>query len=141
MLTRIVEFSVRRPGLVIGLACALLIYGIVVASRTRYDVFPEFAPPQVEIQTEAPGLDPEQVEVLVTTPIEQSITGTSGVAIVRCRSKCIASHSGLTSIAIAKRTSVTPPTTTVIQTGNRRAGSGVIGSVDIANPGSPISSR
>jgi len=62
MLTRIVEFSVRRPGLVIGLACALLIYGIVVASRTRYDVFPEFAPPQVEIQTEAPGLDPEQVE-------------------------------------------------------------------------------
>ena len=86
MLTRVVEFSVRRPGLVIGLACALLMYGIVVASRTRYDVFPEFAPPQVEIQTEAPGLDPEQVEVLVTTPIEQAITGTAGVAIVRSQS-------------------------------------------------------
>ena len=86
VLTRIVEFSVRRPGLVIGLACALLIYGVVVASRTPYDVFPEFAPPQAEIQTEAPGLDPEQVEVLVTTPIEQAITGTSGVAISRSQS-------------------------------------------------------
>jgi CzcA family heavy metal efflux pump len=86
MLTGIVRFSVRRPGLVIGLACALLIYGVVVASRTRYDVFPEFAPPQVEIQTEARGLDPEQVEVLVTTPIEQAITGTSGVAVVRSQS-------------------------------------------------------
>jgi CzcA family heavy metal efflux pump len=86
VLTRIVELSVRRPGLVIGLACALLIYGVVVASRTRYDVFPEFAPPQAEVQTEAPGLDPEQVEVLVTTPVEQAITGTAGVAIVRSQS-------------------------------------------------------
>ena len=86
MLTPIVRLSVRRPGLVIGIATALLIYGVVVASRTRYDVFPEFAPPQVEIQTEASGLAPEQVEVLVTTPIEQAITGTTGVAVVRSQS-------------------------------------------------------
>jgi CzcA family heavy metal efflux pump len=49
-------------------------------------VFPEFAPPEVEVRTETPGLTPEQVEVLITTPIENAITGTAGVAAVRSQS-------------------------------------------------------
>jgi len=51
-----------------------------------YDVFPEFAPPEVSIQTEAPGLSPEQVEVLVTQPIENAINGVSGIESLRSRS-------------------------------------------------------
>jgi CzcA family heavy metal efflux pump len=86
MLSAIVRFAVRRPGLVIGVAVALVVYGLSVLANTRYDVFPEFAPPEVEIQTESPGLAPEQVEVLVTTPLEQALTGTTGVAAVRSQS-------------------------------------------------------
>jgi CzcA family heavy metal efflux pump len=86
VLSAIVRFAVYRPGLVIGIAVAFLIYGLSVLASTRYDVFPEFAPPEVEIQTESPGLAPEQVEVLVTTPLEQALTGTTGVAAVRSQS-------------------------------------------------------
>jgi Cu/Ag efflux pump CusA len=71
---------------VIALGAALLLYGMTVVAGTHYDVFPEFAPPQVSVQTEAPGLAPEQVEVLVTTPIERVINGTQGVATVRSQS-------------------------------------------------------
>lgn len=71
----IIAFSIRFRGVVIALACLLLLYGAYSLHRAKYDVFPEFAPPQVGIQTEAPGLTPEQVETLVTTPIETQING------------------------------------------------------------------
>src|SRR6266436_5087361 len=86
MLSAIVRFSIRFRGVVISLACALLVYGIVSLSHVPYDVFPEFAPPEVSIQTEAPGLSPEQVEVLVTQPIENAINGVSGIESLRSRS-------------------------------------------------------
>jgi CzcA family heavy metal efflux pump len=86
MLNGIVRFSIRFRGIAISLACALLVYGIYSLTRVPYDVFPEFAPPQVSIQTEAPGLSPEQVEVLVTQPIENSINGISGIETLRSRS-------------------------------------------------------
>ncbi len=86
MLNAVVRFSVRHNGIVIALAAALLLYGFTVLSRAKYDVFPEFAPPLVNIQTEAPGLSPEQVEVLVTKPIEDAINGASGIATVRSQS-------------------------------------------------------
>lgn len=86
MVNAIVRFSIRFRGIVISLACALLVYGTFSLSRVPYDVFPEFAPPQVSIQTEAPGLSPEQVEVLVTQPIENAINGVSGIESLRSRS-------------------------------------------------------
>ncbi|HEY8623435.1 MAG TPA: efflux RND transporter permease subunit, partial [Casimicrobiaceae bacterium] len=86
MLSAIVRFSVRFRGIVIALAVVLLLYGLSVLSTTRYDVFPGFATPRVAIQTEAPGFTPEQVEVLVTTPIENAINGVTGIASVRSQS-------------------------------------------------------
>ncbi len=86
MLNAIVRLSVRHRGVVIALAAAFLLYGGLVLARTKYDVFPEFAPPQVSIQTEVPGLTPEQVEILVTQPIENAINGVQGIASVRSQS-------------------------------------------------------
>ena len=86
MLSAIVRFSVRYRGIVIALSIATLLYGVTVLMHAQYDVFPEFAPPQVQIQTESPGLSPEQVEVLVTKPIEDAINGAPGIATVRSQS-------------------------------------------------------
>src|SRR5260370_38723309 len=69
-----------------SLSCMLLAYGTYALGRANYDVFPEFAPPQVGIQTEAPGLTPEQVEILVTRPIENAINGAAGVQTLRSTS-------------------------------------------------------
>ena len=70
-LVRVIEFSLRFRGVVLILAAVCVAFGFYSLSRAKYDVFPEFAPPQVVIQTEAPGLAPEQVEVLVTQPVEK----------------------------------------------------------------------
>src|SRR5216683_6057520 len=86
MLNAIVRFSIRFRGVAISLACALLVYGVLSLSRVPYDVFPEFAPPEVSIQTETPGLSPEQVEVLVTQPIENVINGVEGIESLRSSS-------------------------------------------------------
>lgn len=86
MLTSIVRFSVRFRGIIVALACLLLGYGIYTIYQSRLDVFPEFAPPLVVIQTEAPGLGPEQVEVLVTQQIENALGGTIGVESLRSQS-------------------------------------------------------
>ncbi|MDE2361172.1 MAG: efflux RND transporter permease subunit [Hyphomicrobiales bacterium] len=75
----IIAFSIRFRGVVIALGVLLLVYGVVSLLSAKYDVFPEFAPPQVSIQTEAPGLTPEQVEMLVTTPIETDVNGVPGI--------------------------------------------------------------
>ncbi len=86
MLTGIVRFSVRFRGVIIALACLLLGYGIYTVFQSRLDVFPEFTPPLIVIQTEAPGLSPEQVEVLVTQQIENALGGTLGVESMRSSS-------------------------------------------------------
>jgi CzcA family heavy metal efflux pump len=83
MLTSIVRFSLRFRGVVIALACMLVGYGLYALASAKYDVFPEFAPPLVVIQTEASGLSPEQVEVLVTQPIENAVNGVSGIESLR----------------------------------------------------------
>jgi CzcA family heavy metal efflux pump len=86
MLNRIVHFSLRFRGVVVALACLLTGYGIYVAARAKLDVFPNFVPPQVVVQTEAPGLSPEQVEQLVTRPIETTINGLGNMDSLRSES-------------------------------------------------------
>ncbi|WP_407175934.1 efflux RND transporter permease subunit [Bradyrhizobium sp. STM 3562] len=82
----IIGFAIRFRGIVAALACLLVAYGVYALGRAKYDVFPEFAPPQVSIQTEAVGLTPEQVEILVTRPIENAISGVSGIRTLRSTS-------------------------------------------------------
>lgn len=79
----VVAFAVRFRGIVLALATLLLGYGAVSLTQAKYDGFPEFAPPQVGVQAEAPGLTAEQVEVLVTQPIENAINGVPGVESLR----------------------------------------------------------
>ncbi|HEY8623735.1 MAG TPA: efflux RND transporter permease subunit, partial [Casimicrobiaceae bacterium] len=86
MLSSIVRFSIRFRGIVISLACLLAGYGIYTLYRSTLDVFPEFAPPLAIIQTEAPGLSTEQVEALVTQPIENAMGGTPGLETLRSKS-------------------------------------------------------
>lgn len=94
----LVSFAIRFRGIVLALACSLFGYGLFALGNAKYDVFPEFAPPQVAIQTEAPGLTPEQVEILVTQPIETSINGLAGVESMRS-----ASIQGLSVITVVFR--------------------------------------
>ncbi len=82
----VIGFAIRFRGVIVALALVLLGYGTLSVMRAKYDVFPEFAPPQVGIQTEAPGLTAEQVEILVTQPIENSINGVPAVQSLRSSS-------------------------------------------------------
>ncbi len=82
----VIALAIRFRGIVLALACVVVVYGLYGLSRARYDVFPEFAPPQVAIQTESVGLTPEQVETLVTRPIEIAINGLPGVQRVQSTS-------------------------------------------------------
>jgi CzcA family heavy metal efflux pump len=86
MLSWLVSTSVRLRLVLLALCVALLVFGYRTLRRAPLDVFPEFAPPIVEIQTEAPGLSTEQVEHLVTIPIENSLTGIPSVRTVRSKS-------------------------------------------------------
>jgi CzcA family heavy metal efflux pump len=86
MLNGILKWSIAQRWLVVIGAIIVTILGIHTISQMPLDVFPNFAPPQVEIQTEAPGLAPEEVESLVTYPIESAINGTPGLETVRSAS-------------------------------------------------------
>jgi CzcA family heavy metal efflux pump len=86
MLQTVIHFSLRFRGIVIALAGALAGYGVYSFTQAHYDVFPEFAPPQVVIQAEAPGLSPEQVETLVTQPVENVVNGVEGIEALRSQS-------------------------------------------------------
>jgi CzcA family heavy metal efflux pump len=86
MLNWIVHFSLRYRGVVVVLACVLVGYGIYTAQNSKLDVLPNFVPPQVDVQTEAPGLSPEQVEMLVTRPIETMINGLGQMESLRSES-------------------------------------------------------
>src|SRR4051812_23295082 len=86
MLQAIVQFSLRFRGVIIALACVLLGYGIYIAWHSKLDVFPDFVQPQVVVQTEAPGLSPEQVELLVTRPLENALNGLGGLESIRSES-------------------------------------------------------
>ncbi|MUG93367.1 CusA/CzcA family heavy metal efflux RND transporter [Scytonema sp. UIC 10036] len=86
MLSAIIKWAIARRWLVILGAIIITLWIFQTIIQMPLDVFPSFAPPQVEIQTEAPGLAPEEVESLVTLPIESAINGTPGVTAVRSSS-------------------------------------------------------
>src|SRR4026208_2486002 len=86
MLRWIVETSLNLRVLVVALAAAFLVIGPQTARHAPLDVFPEFAPPLVEIQTEAPGLSTEEVESLVTVPLENALNGVSWLKTIRSKS-------------------------------------------------------
>ncbi|MEW6207250.1 MAG: efflux RND transporter permease subunit [Acidobacteriota bacterium] len=86
MLNRIIQWSLNNRLLVVVAAVALLIYGGIVTLRAHVDVFPDLTAPTVTILTESHGLAPEEVESLVTLPIEAAMNGTAGVFRVRSNS-------------------------------------------------------
>ena len=82
----LVETALRLRILVVALAIVLIGVGLRSADDVPLDVFPEFAPPVVEIQTEVPGISTEEVESLVTVPIENSLNGIPFLQTVRSKS-------------------------------------------------------
>ena len=86
MMSALVRFSIRFSGVIIGLATLVVLYGIHSLNNSNLDVFPEFSPTQIVIQTESPGLSAELVESLVSQPIETSLAGTVGIESMRSQS-------------------------------------------------------
>ena len=86
MMSALVRFSIRFSGVIIGLASLVVLYGLYSLTRSNLDVFPEFSPTQIIIQTESSGLSAELVESLVSQPIESSIAGTVGIQNMRSQS-------------------------------------------------------
>lgn len=86
MLKALVTTSLKLRGVVIVLAVLLLIAGVRTLPSSQLDVFPEFAPPLVEIQTEAPGLSTTEVESLVTVPLENAMNGLNSLKTLRSKS-------------------------------------------------------
>ncbi|MCY7366641.1 MAG: CusA/CzcA family heavy metal efflux RND transporter [Chamaesiphon sp.] len=86
MLNSFVKWSISQRWLVVGISLMISLWGWMVVSQMSLDVFPNFAPPQVEIQAEAPGLAPEEVEALVTRPIKSAVNGTPGLTELRSSS-------------------------------------------------------
>ena len=86
MLRYLVEISLRQRVVVITLALVLIGWGLYATSRSKLDVLPDFVQPQVVVQTEAPGLAPEQVEALVTRPVETALNGAGNLESIRSES-------------------------------------------------------
>jgi len=86
MLSWLIGTSIRLRIVVLALCVVLLVVGSRSIRRAPLDVFPEFAPPVVEIQTEAPGLSTEEVESLITMPLENALNGIPHVKTVRSKS-------------------------------------------------------
>src|SRR6516164_2377554 len=95
MFNRLISWSLDNRLIVVAATLALFVIGGYVLQRMPVDVFPEFAPPQVVIQTEAPGMAPQDVETLITYPLESAINGTPGVTSMRSKT-----YVGLSTITV-----------------------------------------
>ncbi|MBI2966543.1 MAG: efflux RND transporter permease subunit [Bacteroidetes bacterium] len=86
MLNRIINFSLSNRLLIVVASVLLIVFGSYVATRMEVDVFPDLTAPTVVVLTEAHGMAPEEVEKLVTFPIETSVNGATNVRRVRSSS-------------------------------------------------------
>ncbi|MEA2932236.1 MAG: hypothetical protein QOI56_1021, partial [Actinomycetota bacterium] len=86
MMRRIIRTSLRFRYLVVAFAVGMMIFGVGTLRKMPVDVFPEFAPPRVQIQTACLGLTAAEVESFVTIPMEQAFNGIAGLDIMRSKS-------------------------------------------------------
>ncbi len=86
MMRWIIKTSLRFRFVVVAGAVALMVFGVGAMRKMPVDVFPEFAPPRVQIQTACLGLTATEVEGLVTTPMEQAFAGVPGLDFIRSKS-------------------------------------------------------
>jgi len=98
MFDKLILWSLKNRLLVVAGLMVFLVAATYTTIHMPVDVFPEFAPPQVVVQTESPGLAPEDVESLITFPVESAVNGTPGVDKVRSQSSV-----GLSTVAIIFR--------------------------------------
>lgn len=87
ILNQTLKNSIAQRWLIVTGAILITLWGIFSVTQMPLDVFPEFAPPQVDVHTEASGLAPEEVEAQITVPIESAVNGLPGVTTVRSSSK------------------------------------------------------
>lgn len=86
MLNAIIRFSLDNRLLVLLAAAVIAVYGMRTATELSIDVLPDITRPRVSILTECPGLAPEEVEALITLPLESSLNGATGVETIRSSS-------------------------------------------------------
>ena len=86
MMRALIAAALRLRLPVVALSVILMVVGIRAANNAPFDVFPEFAPPLVEIQTEAPGVSSADVEALISVPLEAAMNGVPGLDVLRSKS-------------------------------------------------------
>src|SRR5438046_2637720 len=101
MVARLVRAALVHPTVVLVVALAIVAAGVWATIEAPLGVFPEFAPPIVEVQAEAPGLAAEDVEALVTTPLERALGGVRQVQVTTTPERLAAAGATLDDLATA----------------------------------------